>query len=204
MINEAEQKLLADWFRNHLKDYNELWKTIKFKQRLKTIVVPSLNEHGFDISSTGARVTEFTRVRDGIGDIIYIDYLRNIVDRYRRTGSPSIGVLGEFRVKLRLLDIRSQKDLVPYWLFFRFTPPRNVLPWNGEWPFKDAATLDQLLKIFVQEFDMRGNKVFELARRGASREELTEFAGEALRSLSEEEWDNSPWAGGEIVVERNY
>lgn len=205
MLDEEDQKILGDWFKTYLKDYDELWKSIKFRQRLKKIVVPSLNSHGFDafthLSDRGGRgMVEFSRTQDKIIDIIYMRCLRNILDRYRRPGMSGVGVLGEFRVHLRLVDSRTGKDLIANWESLRFTPPPNVLPWIGEWPFKDAATLDQLLTIFAVEFDKRGIKIFELARRGAPRDELVMCAGEAARPLSEDEWDKSPWSGGDIVV----
>lgn len=199
MLDEEQQKELGEWLKNHKRDYDEIWKTIKFRQRLKTIVIPYLKEQGFNVSDTAARVVEFTRVHGGIGDVITIDYLRNIVDRYRRPTIPGVGILAEFRIDVRILDPVSKKNLLK-WYSICFAPPRHVLPWHGAWPFKDAATLDQLLEIFVREFEKRGNGVFELARSGASLEEIRILAGEALPILSEEEWDRSPWGKGDIVV----
>jgi len=205
MMDDEQSRMLGDWLKSYLKDYNELWKKIRFKQRLKKIVVPSLEKHGFEAFTknvTGGmyRDYEFSRVCDEIGDIIYIDCLRNIVDRYSRPGIMGVGVIGVFRVNFRVFDFKSRRDLVSNWEFLRFVPPQNVLPWAGEWPFKDAGTLDQLLGIFVQEYEKRGERVFELVHRGASREELSLFAGEALPLMSEEEWDKSPWGKGDIVA----
>lgn len=205
MLDDEQKQQFSDLVMKQIREHNELWKKIRFRQRLSKTVAPSLKNHGFEpfthVTIKGpSTLCEFSKVESGIVNIVYFDRVKNVVDRYRRATISGKGILGVFRVNVRVLVLESKEDIAPNWLFLRFTPPRNVLPWNGEWPFKDAATLDELLGIFNQEFDLKGDKLFELARSGGSFEELTAFMGKALPLLSEEEWDKSPWGNGDIVV----
>ncbi len=95
--------------------------------------------------------------------------VNNIIDttetRYRR-------ILYQLRITLTLYETDTLKFIMQAYPFLGFGPPSDIKSFYSGWLFESLEELQGYMKIFIEEFKIRGVQIFNLLTPELTKEEI--------------------------------